>query len=296
MPRRVAARSSSTWEARPTRDASPGLTRERIVGVAMRIADKRGLAAVSMRNLASELKASPMALYYYIPSKHDLLNLMLDAAYGELQHQDSSLADWRSALHYFAWENRRCLKRHPWIGLLRTPDREYGPACIGGLEAFLNRLSQFGIEIQTAIRMLSALFVFVNGFVADEFIGQGSPRSVKPSQKTQAVPFSRAVLATGRFPHVERFAELGVEPSDDESFERALGWILDGIATEVPAKRSSSGKVSKRGPPRSGRDGSGAAPRTPSIAASRHSVSETRSKRKSTWPARPQQSLPSTGD
>ena len=55
------------------------LTRENIAAAALRIADKDGFEAVSMRRIARELKAGTMSLYYYVKTKEDLMAVMDDA-------------------------------------------------------------------------------------------------------------------------------------------------------------------------------------------------------------------------
>src|SRR3569833_2441926 len=64
-------------------EAGQELSRQKIVAAAIAIADRKGLAGVSIRRVAARLKTSPMALYYYIPTKHDLLSFMLDEEHGE---------------------------------------------------------------------------------------------------------------------------------------------------------------------------------------------------------------------
>jgi AcrR family transcriptional regulator len=74
------------WE-RPeplTRPAPAPLSRELIVRAAIAIADDDGLAAVSVRKVAAALDAGPMRLYGYLSTKDELLELMVDAVYGEI--------------------------------------------------------------------------------------------------------------------------------------------------------------------------------------------------------------------
>ena len=223
------------------------MTRDRIVSTGIALADERGLAAVSIRNVASRLKSSPMALYYHISSKHDLLNLMLDATYTEFQWPSERIRHWREALSHFAWESRRSLKRHPWLSILHSNDPEYGPECIRALESVLTSLGQFGLDVRTAIRILGTLFVFVNGFVASETVAQDTSRSKRPPRSSVKQPvFSKAILDTGKFPNVLRFVEMGAELPDDSAFQRALGWMLDGIALASSfVRRSRSTKAGK---------------------------------------------------
>ena len=240
----------STWAGIGNEGLDNGLTRERIVAAAVALADKNGLAAVSIRKVASQLEASAMALYHYVPSKRDLLNLMLDETYREFEVPTNNVVDWRALLHHFAWESRRCLQRHPWISVLRANDPEYGPRCIETLEALLTGLARFGLDIRTAIRLLGALFVFVNGFVAAEGIDadRSGPKG-KQRRTTQQPVFSKAVLANGNFPNVARFIEMGAELPDDQAFERALNWMLAGIAADIPpqARSLTRAKVNRIG-------------------------------------------------
>lgn len=232
---------ASTWDTVLQQEAENGLTRERIVAAAIAIADNEGLAAVSIRKVAAQLGSSPMALYHYVPSKRDLLNLMLDASNAEFAWPAAKLTNWRSALSHFAWESRRCLKRHPWASELRAGDPEYGPECIRILESLLTTLSQFGLDVRAAIRVIGVLFVFVNGFVAAETAEVGASRSPKQRRSGNQPLFSRAILATGKFPNVARFIQMSAELPDDQAFERALNWILNGIASDVePTKRRKS--------------------------------------------------------
>src|SRR5688500_10676261 len=88
----------------------------RIVAAAVRLADSEGLAAVSMRRLAGELGVPAMTLYSRVPGKGELVDLMLDAALGELypDEQAPTAGNWRARVETVARENRRFLLRHPW--------------------------------------------------------------------------------------------------------------------------------------------------------------------------------------
>ena len=70
--------------ARPaaSRVRNERLTLQRIVDAGVAIAVTEGLGAVSMARVAAEIGSSTMALYRYLPSKDDLLVLMVDTALG----------------------------------------------------------------------------------------------------------------------------------------------------------------------------------------------------------------------
>ncbi|MGW5098058.1 TetR/AcrR family transcriptional regulator [Streptomyces nodosus] len=60
------------------------LDQGQIVAAALQMLDAEGLGDFSMRKLATELNVTPMAIYWHVDSKDDVLELALDAAYGEL--------------------------------------------------------------------------------------------------------------------------------------------------------------------------------------------------------------------
>ena len=68
---------------RPRRGPKPGLDVASIVGAAIELADAGGLDGLSMRRVAERLGVGTMSLYTYVPSKAELLDLMLDSVYGE---------------------------------------------------------------------------------------------------------------------------------------------------------------------------------------------------------------------
>ncbi|MFB7906480.1 TetR/AcrR family transcriptional regulator C-terminal domain-containing protein [Kitasatospora sp. NPDC056076] len=91
------------------------LGRERIVAVAVQVADAEGLAALSMRRIATELGVATMSLYRHVPGKDELLRLMLDKAFGEQPLPGAPAPDWRTGLDEIARLQWRIYRRHPWL-------------------------------------------------------------------------------------------------------------------------------------------------------------------------------------
>src|SRR3954470_7489203 len=99
-----AAPGALVWErTEPVHRPTPGpLSRERIVRAAIAIADKEGLAEVSLRKVAAKLNAGPMRLYTYTSTKEGLLELMVDSIYGEIAGKAPARGDWRKTLRSIA--------------------------------------------------------------------------------------------------------------------------------------------------------------------------------------------------
>jgi AcrR family transcriptional regulator len=75
------------------------LVPDQIVALALDIADREGLVAVSFRRLAQELGVTPMALYHHLGDKADLVGRMTDRLLGEVEVPAAAeLSDWRAAL------------------------------------------------------------------------------------------------------------------------------------------------------------------------------------------------------
>src|SRR5260370_692354 len=102
--------------ARPGKGPKPGLSLERIVQAAIRVAARDGLGAVSMSRVAGELGASTMSLYRYVSAKDELVKLMVDAAYGPPPAAGTPDEGWRGPLSRWAWAVRGNFRRHRWAG------------------------------------------------------------------------------------------------------------------------------------------------------------------------------------
>lgn len=105
-----------------TRGAKAELSAARIVDVAIRLADREGLAAVSMARVAKDLGFTSMSLYRHLRSKEELLVLMVDAAFGKPDLADiqgstppGSEPDWRKATRSWAKAIEQRYRQHPWI-------------------------------------------------------------------------------------------------------------------------------------------------------------------------------------
>jgi AcrR family transcriptional regulator len=210
----------------------------RMVTVAVHLADHRGWEALSMRRIASELGSGVMSLYYYVPSKADLLDLALDAALGEIQLPPSPSGNWREDLHWLAMEIRGCLKRHVWVPGLMGSRPAAGPNRLRQFEFALAAVSSLGPDIKLMCRMVGSLYIYVFGFVALE-LSEGKALRQAGFNKV-AAPYVERLIASGEFPNVERFLREGrSSPPDDEAFAQGLDLVLEGMAAlpKLLAKR-----------------------------------------------------------
>src|SRR5689334_7917098 len=80
---------------RPRRGPKPRFTVAQIARAAIDLADRDGLPGLSLRRVADELGITAMSLYGYVPSKAELLDLMVDQVRAELPGHRTTSAAWR---------------------------------------------------------------------------------------------------------------------------------------------------------------------------------------------------------
>jgi AcrR family transcriptional regulator len=101
---------------------APALTRERVVDAALSLAEREGLAELSMRRLAAELGAGTMSLYNHVADKEDLYDGMVEQVLGGVRVADRD--DWREVVATWANDSRGALlDRIDLIPLVIAPQR-----------------------------------------------------------------------------------------------------------------------------------------------------------------------------
>ncbi|HXC80243.1 MAG TPA: TetR/AcrR family transcriptional regulator [Trebonia sp.] len=227
----------------PRRDR--GLSRAEIIKAAIAVADAEGPDAISMRGIARELNAGAMSLYWYVGSKEELLDLMLDSIEAEIEVPEPS-GDWRADLGAYAHRTRAAMSRHRWamefIGS-RPPSR---PADVRNLERLLGLLDGTGVD---DARVIMGIFMTVATFVigavmreAQEIRFQREQEQAEANLTDEEIRAERERYrtwfeASGRYPRITRLMESGIDPDDpatrDERFQFSLDCVLDGIAARL---------------------------------------------------------------
>lgn len=242
------------WSSPPTpsRGPRPVLSLESIVEAALSIADREGLAALTMARVAHELDVTTMATYRYVPSKEELIDLMIDAAFAD--PPAARIGDWRRDLDSWARAELAMLQARPWMIETVLKRVAIGPNWTAWLDAAFAALAS--TPLRTSEKF--AAIVLVDGHVRT-----ASQIAVGATGEWQE-NFSRVLASAATDP---RYRALGralqaatQEPQRDdteimsEQFEFGLQRILDGIqslmdsqptrrtARAVPRRRRSSGR------------------------------------------------------
>ncbi|MFI6351431.1 TetR/AcrR family transcriptional regulator C-terminal domain-containing protein [Streptomyces sp. NPDC050743] len=221
--------------ARPERTGrgpKPAYTRDDIAAAAVRIADARGLDAVSMRQVAAELGCGTMSLYNYVPRKEDLYELMMDAVSAEHVLWEPG-GDWRADMLRVARETRALMHRHPWIPRLMSPVYGFSPHALRYLEHCLACLDPLQASYGTKLELIAMLNGVVTTYVRNELDTAERVRALPWSQDEEnaaRIAYLAGQVASGAYPRMAAAFAEDAGPIDLEAvFERALGRVLDGF-------------------------------------------------------------------
>jgi AcrR family transcriptional regulator len=244
---RGAARTSVWLEGKERRGGRgggqpSGLDRERITGATVRLLDTEGLAGFSMRRLATELNVTAMSVYWYVDTKDDLLELALDAAFGELRLPDPDGGeDWRDQLRGLAGEYRALLVRHPWLSPLAGTFLNIGPNALAFSGTVQRVIRRTGLPEHGLTGAISAVFQFVYGYgtIEGHFVARCADTGMAPddyfrhamSAATQAPDAAEVIQES-----VSLMAARGgdtVQEMLDRDFAFALELVVAGIEAMV---------------------------------------------------------------
>lgn len=228
-----------------------GLTIDGIVAAATAIADGAGPVAVTMRRVAERLGVTAMSLYTYVPTKADLLDLMLDQAYETMPRTAPPDGSWRSRLETIAWDNRSLFERHPWAATFALSRPPLGPGVMAKYEYELAVLEGLGLD---DVEMDDALS-FLLGFVQASARAAGDARAVARESvmsdrewwAANAALLSR-VMDDQAFPVAARVGtaagtSTGAAYSPDHAWRFGLDRVLDGLGVLIE-RRAISERVS----------------------------------------------------
>nr|WP_307849545.1 TetR/AcrR family transcriptional regulator [Qaidamihabitans albus] len=205
----------------------PPLNKERVLSGAVRVADERGVAAVTMRKVADQLGVEAMSLYHHVAGKDEILDGIVDVIFGQIELPDHE-ADWKTAMRRRAASARTVLSRHTWALGLMESRRNPGPATLRHHDWVVGCLRDAGFSIAMAAHAVSALDSYIYGFVLQEsslpFGTSGEIEEVAGTITSRMPP--------GTYPHLtEMITDHALKPGYDYTAEFAFGLdlIIDGL-------------------------------------------------------------------
>ncbi len=233
MAAKKSSRAKSIWVEKPapTRGPRPSVSRDRIARAAVHLADKEGLAAVTMQRIAREVSLTTMALYRYFPDKADVVALMIDSVADSSLHFGKPTLPWSIRLKKWAECCLAIYLDHRWF-LEATTARQspMGPNELAWMEAALAMLAESGLESKKRHHAFFTIIGHVRGHASFEQAGRSSAAGKEwmrvLSQTLQQQP--------DRYPTLLDVVRSGAFSENiTGAFDFGLDCILDGVGAQV---------------------------------------------------------------
>lgn len=212
----------------PRKPNTPTLTREEIVSAAMGLVDEHGLDALSMRKLAAALGVGTMSLYYHVPDKSALYDLILDAGLSEIDLSEDDPAETTEVrVHSIALAMRAALLNHPNAAILAMSRSLRTPTQLRPVERLLQILSEAGLSPAQAMQAVNVIGQYTVG-VTTMSASQASESEYRDEREGDF-----GELTPEEFPNMFRLMPHAEEFGDwSADFEAGLTALIRGLVTE----------------------------------------------------------------
>lgn len=222
------------------------LSRDRILGTAIQLADEHGIAYLTMRRLGEVLGVEAMSIYHHVNGREDLLEGMVATLVAgvRIPSRDELLpADgWQAFLQHVAHEFRRLAVEHPHLFPLvatRPPAAPWLRPPLRSLRVvddFLGGLVARGLPDEEAATVYKVFTGFLLGHLLLEVAEAGA--STAPAEEPldeggAPVPNEDQQLALDQYPNVLRLSRRLRTHDAVEEFEGALEALLDRLDGEL---------------------------------------------------------------
>jgi AcrR family transcriptional regulator len=197
-----------------------------VLRAALRLVDKQGLDALSMRKLAQELGVEAMSLYNHVANKDEILRGITELVAAEIDLAEDE-SDWRQAMRRRVLSAHEALARHPWapsLWMRRGGGR--GGAQMRYSDTVLRGLREAGFSPDLTYHAFHVLQSHVLGFALQERNLGFDARELKK----RAARFLERFPAT-EYPDMAEHVRQHLEPHDAQrgTFEFGLDLILESL-------------------------------------------------------------------
>ncbi|MFC4118132.1 TetR/AcrR family transcriptional regulator [Nonomuraea zeae] len=195
---------------------------------AIRVADRGGVEAITMRRVAQELGVEAMSLYHHVPNKDAILDGVVDMVFAAIKLPSAGGGDWREAIRARAWSARTVLSQHSWALGLMDSRRNPGLATLRHHDAVLGVLRQAGFTLPMAAHAISLIDSYIGGFVLQE----ANLPVMTPGDVEEVAGGILEHLPVKELPYLaEMIVDHALQPGYDyaSEFGYGLDLILDGL-------------------------------------------------------------------
>jgi AcrR family transcriptional regulator len=205
----------------------PRLSRDAIVDAAQSIVAAGGIDALTMRRVAAELDASPMAIYRHVADKDELLVALLDRLAAELQRPVLP-TDPRARVLAACRVMRDGLAAYPWIVDVLAQGDLIAPSILWLIEEIVAGLHACGCSYAQAAAGYRAIWQYTVGSLI-------VARGIDEIAKLRRPPYVVGVLMNvdpQQLPTLAALAPYWAGARDQDSYELGLEPLVAGLLGE----------------------------------------------------------------
>jgi TetR/AcrR family tetracycline transcriptional repressor len=216
------------------------LRRDTLIAGAVRLADREGLDAVTVRRLAQQHDVTPMALYWHFKDKEQILDGLAEHLLDGVALPAITRVSWHAQLRTVLDTVVARLRPHPALANLVLPRLLASPAGLRIADRVLALLRQGGFASDDAAEVGTLLMCSVVAMVTNE----SEPATAKGVPHRKAVREKAAALGgldPDVYPNVVALAaELATCVDHDSYYRRGIDVLVRGVRDTAPDSGAAS--------------------------------------------------------
>ncbi|MFI8323783.1 TetR/AcrR family transcriptional regulator [Streptomyces sp. NPDC085529] len=207
----------------------PHLSLDAIVAAAEHILETEGAEKLSMRRLADELDSAPMALYYHVRNKDELLLLLMEAQARRIERPELP-EDPRERLIAVSIMLYELLADRLWIVQVVAGGDLIAPSALWFVEEMIGAIVDCGHTLEDAVYVYRTIwFTIVGDLIIRANGNQRRGRATGPTYEDQVV----AGLVSGTHPRLAAVADRWAELNGRDTHREGLTAVVDGLLRSV---------------------------------------------------------------
>lgn len=212
----------SLW-SRPIRGArgpAPLHSRQSIAEAGIKIADDEGFEGVTMRAIARTLGTTAPALYRYVSSREEIIELMVDAAIGTPEQVEPGTT-WTEAMLKLANVQLAHHQRHGWLIHAALEAKNFGPNTLVWFESYLQAMEKLAVPARAKMELIGLVTGIISLFAQQH-------------QQSASSTFPFDLLSAERHPYLAAtLSEPSSTPDPVGLFDRTILALCTGLTTSA---------------------------------------------------------------
>ncbi|MEU6427039.1 TetR/AcrR family transcriptional regulator C-terminal domain-containing protein [Microbispora sp. NPDC046973] len=218
------------------------LSRRSLVEKAVELADAESLESVTVRRLAQELGVTPMALYWHVKNKDQLLVCLADHLLTEVTPEFDAHAPWNLRLRAMVEALVGVMRRHRYMpGLLGMVEKQELPNFARATDTALDLLSQAGFTLGEGFAVSTYLLHGAMALVDNEPGCPGAFSAAEAAEWRRQRRLRLEQFPADEFPRIVEYAKTTEEEPDVEAYYAfGLDLLMSGVEAMAAKKTPNS--------------------------------------------------------